>query len=65
MKWSCSPFKYKNFKVSSTLMSHTWQLQKTDRNLSAFEPSSQEPPEIKECEKISAKGEINLSYYID
>lgn len=46
-------------------MSHTWQLQKTDRNLSAFEPSSQEPPEIKECEKISAKGEINLSYYID
>lgn len=65
MKWSCLPFKYKNFKVSSTLMSHTWQLQKTDRNLSAFEPSSQEPPEIKECEKISAKGEINLSYYID
>lgn len=31
----------------------------------AFEPSSQEYPGIKEWEKISAKGEIILSYYID
>lgn len=33
--------------------------------LSTFESFSQEHPETKEWEKISAKGEIILSYYID
>lgn len=49
----------------SPLMPHTWQAQKTAHVLSAFEPWSQEHHGIKEWEKISAKGEINLSYYID
>lgn len=32
---------------------------------SAFEPASQEHPGMKEWDKIRAKGEIILSYYID
>lgn len=58
------------FKVSSTLNpchipGRSHREGKKIHLLSAFEPASQEHPGIKVWEKISAKGEIILSYYID